>query len=89
MGSLCITAKDLIILTQMQIISAVKQAWVHEVFATNCWFSVREKCWIVPLVLHTGHEQYEQIEGEEDAQNEQHTPHIHLRCVERDILLAY
>lgn len=33
-----------------------------------------------PFVLDTGHQQREQVEGEEDAQAEQHALHIHISC---------
>lgn len=34
----------------------------------------------LPFVLDTGHQQREQVEGEEDAQAEQHALHIHTSC---------
>ncbi len=61
--------------------SAVKHACVYEAdTVANCCFGCREKYKIVPLVLQTGHQQGEQVEGEEDTQTEQHAHHIHLRC---------
>ena len=33
----------------------------------------------VPPVVQTGHQEGEQVEGEEDAQAEEHAHHIHLR----------
>lgn len=37
----------------------------------------------LPPVLHTGHQQSEHVEGEENTQTEQHAHHIYLRCGEQ------
>lgn len=41
-----------------------------------------EGVWHLPLVFHTGHQQGQQVEGEEDAQAEQHAHHIGVSCGE-------
>lgn len=43
----------------------------------------QERVNVLPFVLHTGHQQSEQVEGEEDPQAEQHSHHVHLRCGEK------